>query len=1183
MTHSSSPSRPCTPVKLEDTPSRPGTPVKLEDSPATTPEPTLPARKLSAEASDIVSQWDNFIPLGCLCFSEDPEDTHSQALGSWSDIYHLPESGDTLSHLSRLLEHGWIRLQVAHRPSDRGPLLIFRIYTLRSDVGQICIDRSRRHLRSALQAVIREIDVSPETWTGEYDSDTECAFDPRATRDQDDPSLFYAFNKIPSPSPSAIEVEDKYGREALSDLLHFAPFGLETNLYPYQRRSAGEMLRRELVPRSIVDPRFERRAAPDGSFYYFNAREIQFVRMPANFEICRGGILAETMGNGKTLMCLALILATKNLPPRIPVNYSWPHPRPSVGSLAEMAASALNQNSFPWKVELDRIQQATGTTMTGCYQRLSNNPGIYDVPITPYRFNRTTRTPPPHRLTLANTTLIVVPRNLCNQWQSEITKHVEAGALKVLIMDDRNKELPSPDELRSYDIVLFTRNLFDRENKHGEDAQGRKLHKAPLKCRCSYKGSGRERDCTCLREDMLYDSPLKHLHFKRLVIDEGHFFSSSRTNTALVARKLVTADHRWIVSGTPAQDLLGAEVHLSAKSDANPHETIEGLIAQQRFFSERDKAGAIDSLGSLITNFLEVEPWVSNGAAWKDYIFCHDDRKHTFSGFSTCLQKTLHNVVVKTRAEDVERDIELPPLHHATVRLEPSFYDKITANLFVLVLTANSVTSERVDADFLFHKNSAQARARLVTNLRQSAFFWTGFSESDIEASLRVGRGYLRKEGTNCTEDDRKLLSEALACAESVLGSKGWRSMSRSQELGMFVENWPEDCAEHWTFDGSTQPLMTGITQLAQAQKFVDGRLDEEDPGEGLAGAGIKALVSTRAVQAPSKPKVKSTKPTVTKSGVPASSIESFDARSKSRRPSSRSRPQKKEPKAAKTVPDAHTQNSTNSPSNSRLTTDSRYAPTTIVGTASAKMSYLVSQILKFQREEKILVFYQGDHIAYYLSQVLDLVQVEHEIYAKSLDAKRKSEYVVNFNNEDSPIRVLLMDVRQAAYGLNLCCASRIYFVNPVCRPNDEAQAIKRAHRIGQTRPVFVETLVLKGSMEEKMFERSKRMTNDEHREAKTLEDDYQIREIIQSARILPLKEEEMSVRGQMAPIEKPEPLWDRAGRRNYAGQCETGKRKRDIVLKDATDAEQEGRIILEDEDGIGLPLAKRRATMHSA
>merc|ERR1711939_831744 len=163
------------------------------------------------------------------------------------------------------------------------------------------------------------------------------------------------------------------------------------------------------------------------------------------------------------------------------------------------------------------------------------------------------------------------------------------------------------------------------------------------------------------------------------------------------------------------------------------------------------------------------------------------------------------------------------------------------------------------------------------------------------------------------------------------------------------------------------------------------------------------------------------------------------------------------------------------------------------------------------------------------IAQVLELLHIKHEIYAKSLAAHLKSEYVVRFDQEQQD-RVLLMDVKQAAFGLNLSSASRICFVNPVCRPNIEAQAIKRAHRIGQTRKVHVETLVLKGSIEEKMLERSKRMTRVEHMDAKVLEDDGGMQEIIQSARLIPLTDDETNGKAQMALLEEPQQLWGRPG-----------------------------------------------------
>lgn len=160
-----------------------------------------------------------------------------------------------------------------------------------------------------------------------------------------------------------------------------------------------------------------------------------------------------------------------------------------------------------------------------------------------------------------------------------------------------------------------------------------------------------------------------------------------------------------------------------------------------------------------------------------------------------------------------------------------------------------------------------------------------------------------------------------------------------------------------------------------------------------------------------------------------------------------------------------------------------------IVSTASAKLTYLMDQISLHHTAEKILVFYESDNTAFYIAQALECIGVNHLIYAKSLNAQRRAQYVVTFNQSDV-FRVLLMDVSQAAFGLDMSSASRVYFVNPVFSPQIEVQAVKRAHRIGQTKPVFVQTLVLKGSIEEVMMRRRAEMSSEQHTKCKSLLDD---------------------------------------------------------------------------------------------
>ena len=60
-----------------------------------------------------------------------------------------------------------------------------------------------------------------------------------------------------------------------------------------------------------------------------------------------------------------------------------------------------------------------------------------------------------------------------------------------------------------------------------------------------------------------------------------------------------------------------------------------------------------------------------------------------------------------------------------------------------------------------------------------------------------------------------------------------------------------------------------------------------------------------------------------------------------------------------------------------------------------------------------------------------------------------------------------------AVIGLNLTCCNNVILVDPWWNPAVEAQAVDRAHRIGQTKQVYVYRFVTEDSVEERMLERA--------------------------------------------------------------------------------------------------------------
>jgi SNF2 family DNA or RNA helicase len=64
---------------------------------------------------------------------------------------------------------------------------------------------------------------------------------------------------------------------------------------------------------------------------------------------------------------------------------------------------------------------------------------------------------------------------------------------------------------------------------------------------------------------------------------------------------------------------------------------------------------------------------------------------------------------------------------------------------------------------------------------------------------------------------------------------------------------------------------------------------------------------------------------------------------------------------------------------------------------------------------------------------------------------------------------VFLISLKAGGTGLNLTEADYVFLLDPWWNPAVEAQAVDRAHRIGQTRNVMVYRLVARNTIEEKV------------------------------------------------------------------------------------------------------------------
>lgn len=89
-----------------------------------------------------------------------------------------------------------------------------------------------------------------------------------------------------------------------------------------------------------------------------------------------------------------------------------------------------------------------------------------------------------------------------------------------------------------------------------------------------------------------------------------------------------------------------------------------------------------------------------------------------------------------------------------------------------------------------------------------------------------------------------------------------------------------------------------------------------------------------------------------------------------------------------------------------------------------------------------------------------------------SSDERRRA--IDAFNDPASAVHCFLLSTRAGGLGINLETADTVIIFDSDWNPQNDLQAMARAHRIGQTRPVTVLRLVAQSSVEERILERAR-------------------------------------------------------------------------------------------------------------
>ena len=140
-----------------------------------------------------------------------------------------------------------------------------------------------------------------------------------------------------------------------------------------------------------------------------------------------------------------------------------------------------------------------------------------------------------------------------------------------------------------------------------------------------------------------------------------------------------------------------------------------------------------------------------------------------------------------------------------------------------------------------------------------------------------------------------------------------------------------------------------------------------------------------------------------------------------------------------------------------------------LIDQSSAKLETLIEQLGEILDEgHKVLVFSQFTKLLAIVKKHLDDRGVVYE-YLDGRTRNRKQR-VARFQ-DDPACPVFLISLKAGGHGLNLTAADYVFILDPWWNPAVEAQAIDRAHRIGQTQPVFAYRLIARDTVEEKIVE----------------------------------------------------------------------------------------------------------------
>lgn len=155
-----------------------------------------------------------------------------------------------------------------------------------------------------------------------------------------------------------------------------------------------------------------------------------------------------------------------------------------------------------------------------------------------------------------------------------------------------------------------------------------------------------------------------------------------------------------------------------------------------------------------------------------------------------------------------------------------------------------------------------------------------------------------------------------------------------------------------------------------------------------------------------------------------------------------------------------------------QLTTLDKLDETTVIDEhqhiGAGKFNEVVRLLETLKKENhKVLIFSQ---FVKHLNLFKEWFEQHHIPYSYLIgNTTNRRDVITEFEGSDD-IKFFLISLKAGGVGLNLTSADYVFMLDPWWNPAVEAQAINRAHRIGQTKNVIAYKFICKGTIEEKIL-----------------------------------------------------------------------------------------------------------------